>query len=265
MNLTFLRNEKIARAAFLFMSVGMIHAPLWAQQAPEKAQVPETKREIRWGKTDESGLRLGIFQVEKDSAIFCVLENAGENPIIFNDYYLGYFEAVSIQVRLKGTENWVKLPSQPLWKLYNSAGPSQVNRITLAPHQHHRGHYYYRVLNAPPVVTLPYVRKITPERLKELRASSETLKRRESERSSFWIYAQEYAWPTEWKGTIEFKVQQEFPNFGFPDQWKGELESGILEVDAANMVAERARYQSIYTQKQKEQEAKREQDKSKSP
>ena len=263
MNFTFTRTKTMFRATFVLASMGFGCSLLWAQQAPEKTQAPEVKRDVRWGEVDNSGLRLGIFRVEEDSATFCVLENAGEKPVTFNDYYLGYFEAISIQARLKGTEEWIRLPSAPFDRLYNSAGPSQINNFTLAPHQHHRGQHYYRVLNAPPPVISPSIRTLTPAEFKEIQAISELWKKRSSERSSFLIYAGDFNWPTNWSGTVEFKVQQEFPNFNVSNQWQGEIESGILEADAAKMVAERARLQTRYEQRQKEQEVKREQTKSK--
>ena len=249
MNFNFIGIKNISRATLLFVATGVFSSPLWAQQAPEKTQDEETTRDIRWGNAGESGLRLGAFRLDKTPTIFCVLENTEENPVGFNNYDLGYArKSVSVQARLKGTKNWEEISSTRLKGVPQRIGPTQKNNITLAPHQ------YYRALDEYFSVGLPYNTPIISD-------SEFDLLKRESERSSFWINIYDYKWPTAWSGTVEFEIRQKLPNFNLPNQWQGELTSGILEIDAATArAAERqASYQTIIMKRQLNQDAKPEQ------
>ena len=245
MNFNFIGIKNISRAAFLLVAMGVFSSPLWAQQAPDKTQDAETKRDIRWGEVDSSGLRLGVFRLDGKPTIFCVIENAGENPVTFNDYFLGYSEAISIQARPKGTQTWLKILEQNGTKLYKSAGPAETNKIVLAPHQYYRSPKDYFVIGSPNTSFAD------SQKFKQQLAKLDVLKR-ESEGSSFWFNIYDYNWPEKWSGTIEFKIRQKLPNFNLPNQWQGELESGILEADAAEIrsLAIRANYQMIFMRRQ---------------
>ena len=238
--------KNISGATLLFVAMGIFSSPLQAQQVPKKTQFPETKRDIRWGKTDDSGLRMGAVQLDGEPTIFCVIENTDEKPVSFNDYFVGYSEAISIQARPKGTEKWIEILRRPGTGLYKSAGPSQENSVSLAPH-----HIYL-----PPHKDGRVVGSESPYTALNLGLSKEQFARinfleQESERSSFRVETN-YDWPTNWSGTIEVKVRQKLPNFGIANQWQGELESGILEADAAEIrsLAIRANYQMIFMRRQ---------------
>ena len=246
MKSTFTGVKNVSLSVLLLVATGVTSSPLWAQQAPEKTQNAQTKRDIRWGKTEDSGLRMGAVQLHGEPTLFCVIENAGENPVSFNDYFLGYSEAISVQARPKGTDKWIEILRSSGTQLYKSAGPSQENSVALAPH-----HIYL-----PPQKEERFVDLETTNTALNLGMSKEDVARinfleRESKRSSFLVETK-YEWPEEWSGVIEWKVRQKLPNFGIPNQWQGELESGILEADAAEIraLAKRANYQIIFMRRQ---------------
>ena len=206
-----IHNKKIARAAFLFMSACIIHAPLWAQQAPEKAQVPETKRNIRWGKADSSGLQIGVWQNEKGLDIFCLIRNVGAKKVRFSDLTLEFpqKEEVRVLARPVGKDaDWTELGGSGFYiSLARGLGPTEKNRITLLPGAEYltRRNYSGSITKWPADYT----------------------------QSSRWISPYDYIWPAQWKGAVEFKIEQELPNFdaNAKDLWAGTLASGVLQAD----------------------------------
>lgn len=201
-------------AAFTVLATGFVFngLALPAPKTPQKAEAAQTKPEISWGQPDVSGLQLGIYQTKPNSTIFCIIRNQGTEKIRFSDYYLdwGAPNGISFWARPIGKEDatWTKLASSGFYtNVSRGLGPHEKNRITLLPGRKYLTRLFFSSMNS----TWPV----------------------DFEQSSRFVSPFAYIWPAQWSGAVEFKIEQELPNFDgdAKDLWEGRLTSGVLEGD----------------------------------
>ena len=162
---------------------------------------------IHWGPEDSGGLQLGAWLDSRQPVLWCVIRNQGDRSIRYSDYFLGYWECVTLKARVDPHDEWRIMPRHKQSpRYYKGAGASSKDVHLLQPRK---------------------------EMLPAHREGEQPIVRSELPPYSFSVRLRDIDWPDSWTGAVQVVVSQRLGGDGSADTWEGTLESEPISMPAA--------------------------------
>ncbi len=176
---------------------------------------PSRPKKLAWGPAAPAGFKMAAHRPAGGSDVWCVIANRGDKKVRYSGYFVGWWEALTVEARPAGSKKWTKLKRFEAMSLpVKSAGASPSSLHVLEPGEEVPFYRWGQKHGEP----LPAGR-----------------------RYSFKVSLAAYEWLAAWKGDVEVRISQRLGGDGSKDTWKGTFKSAVLVVpvkEARNPFAE---------------------------